>query len=334
MYRFFNVMLGLSRDKSFVDFQNQIIQSAYESIGRSYANNDNEVAIVTNLVETLNGKKFKNIITLSADKIHGARSYVSFNCRDKPVTKELGDMAIISLVTAGNTRLLQRICIIQNKKSSNKKWEIDREQLFLLKNFPPFTGERGIFRILRKNHKYIFYNRSGCLGAFGLLFEPGEMIFISAPLMEGFLQGNNTLPASEIGFPPSSQHSFTSTRPFNYFGYPILYYSSRISHTFYDLYKSGIFAYELLGNFLFGYDLHDFIRAWTQINLGELTLVDGKIIDEDVDAFANHLIRSAHLDQGIDFPIDERQNEKIKTDGNMAVFLFHIDVGRSEEEIS
>jgi hypothetical protein len=313
-----DVMKLFSNEMGFFEYQNEIIDDAYESIGQSYSNDSNEVTIVTNLVNALNGKTFNNDychIHLSAAKIHGSRSYVEFNYRDKPTTKELGDMAVISLITNGKTRLFQRICIIQNKKAVNQSWVIDQEQLFLLKNFPPFNGQRGIFRRQRKVN---FRNRSGCLGAFGLFYKPGDMIFISAQYLEVFLHHTNTLSASDIEFPPSHR-SLESSIYNGYFGMPHQFSQELFHHTYFHY-----------GNFRFGYDFYDFIKAWTQINLGEITVMNKIIVNSNVDSFANQLILNAGLGDGIDFPRNERNDAIIMKD-NMAVFLFHVDMGLNKD---
>jgi hypothetical protein len=324
MVRFFNITELLSNETGFFEFQNEIIQASYNSIGRSYSSHLNEVALVTNLIETLNGMSYNENncnILLSASKIHGSKSFVDFNFRNIQTSKEFGDMVIISLITNGNERLFQRICIIQNKKSSNQKWAIDRQQLFLLKNFPRFEGKSGIFH---GKNDILFRNRSGCLGAFGLLFAPGEMMFISAPFVSGFLKPNKSLSASDITFPPSHQPQ-DSTGYIGYFGNPLSYVDHdggiETSQNFFS------YIYWFFGNFRFGDDIYDFIRAWTQFNVGEITLWGGGIVNQEVDSFANQLIISAELGEGIDFSKNER-NIDLKLKGDMAVFLLRMDIGK------
>jgi len=329
MNRFFDLALRLSEDAGFLNFQNEVTRDAYEALGQAYAANGNEVEIVTKLVEAVNDKSYDQV-QISASKIHGSRSYVEFNFRDKPTTKELGDMAIITVVTSGKTRLLQRLCIIQNKKAKDQKWGIDSEQLFLLKNFPPFTGNRGIFRGMSN---VVFRNRSGCLGAFGLLSEPGEMMFVAAPVFAELLRDRGSVPASEIGLPflipqDGGQSSFhggpLSMPPFDSEEWDMIMreFMHRIG-----LFPCRGFHYALpfLGNVHYGRDMYDFVRAWTQVNLGEFTYLHGAIINAGADVFANHLIRRADLGRGIDFPTGNWNVEQ-KFEGGMAVFLLKVDV--------
>lgn len=112
------------------------------------------------------------------------------------MTKELGDMAIITLVTDKSERLLQKVCVVQNKKQRDGHWHINPEQLYLLKNFPPFSGSKGIFR---RSKDITFRNSSGCLGCYALFFAPGEMILTSAPALTEMLRGKRSISRANIG---------------------------------------------------------------------------------------------------------------------------------------
>src|SRR5258708_1516599 len=116
MRRLFERIGALCSDDHFFAFQNSVVQDFYHSLGQGYGRGDNEVSLVKRLVDVANGKCY-GPLKLSAKMLHGPRSYVEFSYLDKPVTKELGDMAVISVVTSGGSRLLQKTCIIQNKKT-------------------------------------------------------------------------------------------------------------------------------------------------------------------------------------------------------------------------
>lgn len=130
MRRLFSQVHKLRRDDGFVSFQNDVVHEFYDTLGRGFSKNENEVALVERLVDATKGKTY-GPISLHGSMLHGSRSYVEFNYRDQPVTKELGDMAIITLVTSGSERLFQRLTIVQNKKTSSKSWGLDQEQLWL-----------------------------------------------------------------------------------------------------------------------------------------------------------------------------------------------------------
>lgn len=334
MRRFFEIAAQLAHDTDFVNFQNGVVRAAYDALSQAYASAENEVSIITRLVTAINEKSYGRLIHIAANKIHGPRSYVEFNFRDKPTTRELGDMVAISIVTAGKRRLVERVCIIQNKKAKNQNWGIDAEQLFLLKNFPPFTGNRGIFRGM---DDVVFRNSTGCLGAFGLLSEPGEMIFASAPLLAEFLAQSSTLEPADVSFPSvlqqgGLQSSFASG-PVPFPGLdPDEYYfilrdvMRRIGPVPWPGVGLGI---PFLGNLHFARDLYDFIRGWTQINIGEFTCWRGATANPEVDSFATRLIRTANLGRAIDFPVDERSVE-MSFEGDIAVLLLHMDIGSED----
>ena len=98
MERLFRLFSRLLRDDAFRRFQCDVADSAYEQLSRGYLASEDEVALVGRLVQAINGKSYGPLIQLHADKIHGGHSYVEFKHQDKPVTKELGDMASITLV--------------------------------------------------------------------------------------------------------------------------------------------------------------------------------------------------------------------------------------------
>jgi len=328
LHRIFDYVARLSEDGQFFRFQNDVAQVAYDTLGQSYKTGDNEVAIVTKLVAALNGKSYDHI-RVAANKIHGTRSFVEFNYRDKPTTKELGDMAVISIVTAGKNRLLQRVCIIQNKKAKDHAWGVDAEQLFLLKNFPPFSGNRGLFRGLSDVG---FRNRSGCLGAYGLFDEPGEMMFVAAPLFSEVLRDRSSVSLDEIGLPSSISQSGVqsafSSAPFGQFFDPEEWHMimREVFHRFGPLPWRGFgLGLPFFGNVHYGRDIYDFVRAWTQVNLGEYTCLAGATINPEVDGFANRLIRSAGLGRGIDLPTGNEDTDR-KPEGDMAVFVLRMDV--------
>lgn len=331
MRRLFRKIIELAEDDGFASFQNQIVSNFYDSLDTGYKSNYNEIELVEELVKAANGQRY-GPISIFAKMLHGSRSYVKFNYLNQPVSKELGDMAVISLVTYKNKRILQRICIIQNKKASGNGWRIDVKQLFLLKNFPPFSGNKGIFR---GNKDLTFRNSSGCFGAFGLLEAPGEMIFIAAPLVSDFLRGKKTLRRSDISIPSDSQHSEGAIWGFHFLPLFLRYDIFLIEEVLqrykysYILFKN-ILAQKIFANTKFCRDLYEFTRAWTQFNIGEITCFHNNVVNRTADAFSNFLIKSADYR---DFPIPEGDNmfgEK-EFDGQMAIFIIHLDLNLLEE---
>ena len=332
MRNLFRAIARLARDDRFTEFQHEVVRNFYDTLGQGYATSDNEVGLVKRLVAAADGKSY-GPIRLHASMLHGTRSYVEFNYMDRPVTKELGDMAIIELVTAGRNRLFQRLCVVQNKKTDGESWGIDPEQLFMLKNFPPFSGHKGIFRGRRD---VVFRNASGCLGAFGLFASPGEMLFSAAPLISEFSRGKKSVSLSDISSPMASGSGRSATGAI---GLPFWAMSSprhpkELSYLFEEYFGlhphemaqfSGLGTANYLGNIVFSRDLYDLVRAWTQISIGEPTYVYDTIVNASVDAFTNLLIRSAGFGELADFPGDEIFGDH-RFEGQMAVLLAHLEV--------
>jgi len=335
MRQLYHAIANLCEDDGFARFQSEIVHDFYQSLGQGYSSNDNEVALVQRLVDAANGKSYSPM-KMHANMLHGPRSYVEFNYRDKPVTKELGDMAIISVITRSGERLFQRMCIIQNKKANGKSWNIDQEQLFLLKNFPPFTGNKGIFKHCRD---VLFRNTSGCLGAFGLLNSPGEMLFASAGLVSELQRGKKSLSASDISIPMDSMND---THQGGKLELPFLPWMGRLHpREWYCLFEEmiceyghpffpgSIFGATFLGNARFSRDIHDWVRNWTQLNVGEITYANGTVANAAVDAFANALMRSAGFGEMFSIPANEQFGD-IHLENQMAVFAMQFDVSEFE----
>lgn len=321
----------LSYDDGFTTFQDEVVHAIYDGLGQGYSRGENEVALVERLLEATNGKGH-GPIHLLAQKIHGSRSYVEFNYMDRPVTRELGDLAVVTVVTDGRERLLQRLCIVQNKKGGDKSWQFDMEQLFLLKNFPPFTGDRGIFRGCPH---MVFRNMTGVLGAYGLLESPGEMLFVSAPLLSELTHGKKSVAKPDIAVVPGHQSSPHANLPFGWsFFWPLhRYRPMEWLELIEEMYRRhGYLPGPTFGqpggwlsNMAFCRDLFDWVRHLTQLSIGEFTFAFDRILNAHSDAFANFLLRSAGFGDIYDIPGDEVFGDR-RFEGAMAVIVIHVDV--------
>ncbi len=333
MIRLFERFMTLAADDGFLRFQNQLTEGLYDSLTQGYTVNEGEVALVKRMVASLNGQSYSDI-HIYTSMLHGTRSYVEFKHMDKPVTKELGDMAVITLVTSGNERLFQRLSIIQNKKERSGKWHIDTEQLYLLKNFPTLSGSKGIFRNCTD---VIFRNYSGCLGSFGLLLSPGEMILASAPLVTEFLRDKNILDYSEIALITKQGFIASATESSAHF-WPLatrfppedwFYLMEKFYHRFGFPYPTTYAGSGFLGNVHFTRDLYDFVRNWTQINLGEITFAHDRVLNQTADQFANRLIRKTNYKGDIKLSSENKFGDS-EFEGNMGIFVMHIDVTKKK----
>lgn len=337
MHRVIRTFTDLMKDEGFLGFQNDLAFDIYDVLGKGFSANENEVSLVTKLCEITNGKSY-GPVSIRADKIHGSRSYVEFNYMDKPVTKELGDMAIITVVSSGRERLFQKLCIIQNKKGSksasdnnkeNIRWDIDLEQLYLLKNFPRLSGNKGI---LKHCHDVSFRNTEGSLGAFGLLHNPGDMIFITAPLLTELMKGKKSLNISDISVIGdnynSSQQGGMEFPFFGRFHQEELYMMCKeFMHDFKMWPFAGGSTMPFFGNTPFSRDMYDFVRSWTQVNIGETSFSFGQVINTAVDGLSNALLRQIGFGEGLDLPVNSNFAE-FHWEGELGVAVTHIDIDR------
>lgn len=324
--------LQLFGDLSFRRFQNALSQKMYNTLAQGYTASDNEVALVGKLADAINNSTFRKL-KFYGHKIHGSRSYVEFFYRDKPITKEIADMVIISIASHKRQRVLQKIAFVQNKVDRNNKWVIDDEQLYLLKNFPTFSGKRGIFRTF-SNEDIVFLNNSKCLGLFGLFADPGEMILLSAPLLSE-IKEDNRITREEIRLPETVPN--VGTRGFLF---PVMidhrlleefihymYRHMPIDAFFIPFMANGFFPF--LNNSSFSRDIHDFTRDWTQFNIGELTYAFGNVLNPVLDKFAIFLLRTIGIQDYVDLPLEGVEGE---FSGKMALLVMHMDLAKEKEE--
>lgn len=311
----------LVSDPGFLRFQHEGIAAVYDQLGQGYVEKEGEVALVTRMADALKGKSYKGL-RLHSEKIHGSKSYVSFNFRDKPTTKELGDLILISIVSDGRRRLLQKLCIVQNKVLRNGKSQIDMEQLFLLKNFPLFSSSQGLFRGATD---VMFCNAQGCLGAYGFFEEPGELIHVNAGVLSNSLGGGKSFAKSKLG--PGSSDNTTSNGCTNAYGFPWIDHPM-MEEIFYRSYKRGLPLFGAHVEPLFSsrqtlYDLHDFLKAWTALQVGEVVHALGQTSDIEADRFANAVLRAIGYGEFIDFDEDNMRGE---FNTGVTVMVSHLDV--------
>lgn len=326
-------LFDLGQDLGFSAFQNDLAVSLYDQLGQGYNSAEGEVALVTRMAKAANGKSY-GPITIHADKIHGKRSYVEFNHRDKPVTKELGDLALIGIITNGTERLFSRITIVQNKKATKASWSVDEEQLFLLKNFPSFSGNKGLFP---HPGKIQFRNQSNCLGSYGLLHEPGEMIFLSASHVAELQRGKKSLAMADISvLSDRNGHNGNGHHlgfPFAFFDHPFAFeeffhFFEKYFHRFpFGPFMGLGYSFGFLDNVLFSRDLSELIRHWLQISVGEPTFAFGQVLNQHVDDLLYRLLQRIGVG-GIFEPTGRQQDNFGQVDNDFSVMAAHLDIGK------
>jgi hypothetical protein len=318
---------SLLADPGFLRFQHQAVADVYGQLGQGYAQGEGEVALVTRLADTLKGRAYKGV-KLHCGKIHGSKSYVSFNFRDKPTTKELGDLVLITLVSHGRNRCLQKLCIVQNKLLRDGKAKIDLEQLFLLKNFPLFSGSRGLFRGAKD---VMFMNRQKCLGAYGFFESPGEMIHVNAGVLSEVLAGSASFAKSALGSASLGDSDYRGQGHFGPFPYPWFDHPIMYEEFFHRWLKRGFpfVAFFPSAPFVSSrqthLDLHDFLRAWVSLRVGELVYSVDRTVDAEADEFSTTILRRIGFGEFVNLEGEDLQEEDFYYAG-MQVMVIHLDV--------
>jgi hypothetical protein len=132
--------------------------------------------------------------------LHGPRSQVQFRVGNNTHQCELADLVLLGSYVEDGALRWQRACFVQAKRGSRpgvrspSRFAVDKWQLALLRAFPRFTGVSGIF----KGQSHHLRNRTGMLGAYGLLAAPGDLSLVRARILDQVLGGRGSLPAKEL----------------------------------------------------------------------------------------------------------------------------------------
>lgn len=312
-------------DADFLRFQHEMIAAVYDQLGQGCAEKEGEVALVTRIAETLSGQSYRRL-RIHCEKIHGSKSYVSFNFRDKPTTKELGDLILISLITHGRKRLLQKLCIVQNKVLHSGKCQIDLEQLFLLKNFPLFSGRQGLFR---HASDIMFFNSQECLGAYGFFEESGDLIHVNAKVLSIALGGGKTF--AKTGLSNGSYDPSVPGAQLSGFSLPWIDRPGISEEAYFRRYwRGGLLPFgpaiePLLSSRKTLHDLHDFLKAWTSLQIGEIVYVFDRAADLEAARFTDAVLQAVNYNEFIDFDDANPINE---FDAGYTVMVSHLDLAQ------
>jgi hypothetical protein len=299
----------------FIKFQNKLSEDVYKSLNNSYANKKHEIAIVEDLCNSLNAQESNNL-HIYAEKIHGAKSYVDFPMQGKVIRKELADMVILSIITRNKKIVYEKTAFIQNKKESKQSdvWSIDKEQLFLLQNFPTFSSNQGIFR----NSVVTFLNSTGSLGNYGLFKKPGEMIVSIASEVTAKLEGNQVRHSriAEDSVKYGNHNSFIS-QPIDIGTEIIVAYRN----------ETVLRGLPFLQNISLSINVYEFIRNLTQFNIGEPILIteDGKSTNGALLDF-NRRARKRILPKDKIPTSDLEVDNNDEFEGDIAVLCVHLEL--------
>lgn len=134
--------------------------------------------------------------------IHGypKKSGVEFGYYGKSAYTELGDIIFIVSIIFNGQRYFEKFTINQFKKDIQRtrtiSWDIkNKEQLYLLSRFPRFKGVVGSI-VPQKD--FNLPNYSGCLGSYGLLYNPGDFSFVSGTRLDSYLGSSKKINGNDI----------------------------------------------------------------------------------------------------------------------------------------
>lgn len=315
MSNFVQALIAETQNPNFLLWQNQIATEAKASLQTSRSIGEKEVATVTRLCNTINSKAF-NSISLYSNKIHGKASYVSF--LDESNTKnvrELSDMVVLSLITEGGRVLYARMAFIQNKMEDKpKEWDIQQDQLYLLTNFPTFDGVSGIFG---KMKNVALPDSFGQLGNYGLFCSPCDMVFANASVITSVQKGK------VVEFDAIKKIAAKTQYDLPNWGH-VLYYLHK--------YCYGKRALPIFGTCSIALNMHQFIRNWTQFNIGEEIVLDGVSCCTHLTNLAKKYMKAAKMDDLAKLKIEYQGDEDIRidddtTDIDAAVMVVRLDIG-------
>jgi len=301
-------------------WQNVFADEIYSSLRSKIKSG--EIATVTNLCDVMSDKQYRGL-RIESKKLHSrSTSGVSFNYKGESATTELADMVIVSVVTFDRKIVLLKTAFIQNKKATaNKKmdsWIIDPKQLFLLKNFPTFTGVSGVFNKMTKT----FINHSDTLGNYGLFTSDGEMIFLTAR--------NVYCNQSEGGSINSNDIKKASPRLLTQSNYANYHCKRKCCCDFNGEYGYGD-NQAFFNNYSYALDVHEIVRGLTYFNIGEPSSAYGRITNNELYEYTEILLKSAfgHSVGDNHFNRDYQFSDKIVFENDITVVLNHVELGEN-----
>jgi len=256
----------------FKKWQDKLSKEIYSSLHSNSKDDSGEIKTVGRLCEAMSNQKYKGLC-IESKKIHSrSTSGVEFDYINKKSTRELADMVIVSVVTFKKEIMLLKTAFIQNKKAKGEylSWscEIEPEQLFLLKNFPTFTGVKGsIFgNGIFKGKEITLLNHSGSLGNYGLFTPSGDMVFLTSRNVFCNQSLKDTITFSDIKKAASLNMPFGNTvHGFEYFRKCGIYFANKD----YVAFPIGRHNLPFFNNYNYALDVHEIVKQLTYFNIGE-----------------------------------------------------------------
>lgn len=273
--------IDLINTDDFVRYKNTLAQNIQQGLSEGYKSGANEPCLVRKVVDRINrmsGLKINNIECISTKSIfiHGNKSIVEFDYYGNTARVELGDLVFILSIVHNEKKYFEKYTISQSKKDKknqsnkdkkNQVWDLgNKEQLYLLSRFPSFRSTRNS---LVPIGDYNLPNFSGCLGSYNFLFDPGDFIYVAAPILDSYLANKKSIRNDEL-YNISTKYNYYYGHIYN----PLYNHSCYFIYRYYPLICS--FLDYLSRGYIFGYsryasNVYDFTDKYLRATIGELS---------------------------------------------------------------
>jgi len=164
----------------------------------------------------------------------------------------------------------------------------NKGQLYLLSRFPAFEGFLGSIIPMRE---YILPNYSKCLGSYGLLYKPGDFVFVSAIDLDSLIGVRNSVRMNELyPLPNTVRYS-----PFLPHFYPDMHELFYLMEKFYRRYGfMNDLCWYFFNNYHFSYNIFDFAHKYLTVGIGEPIFMARGIDNPQTRSFLHDLLSAAY----------------------------------------
>jgi len=165
-------------------------------------------------------------------------------------------------------------------------------------------------------------NVSGELGNFGFFHSDGDMVFANAKVINA-LQEGTIISLDKIRKETTKNNMICQSN---------LILSSEFRNELYYLFKNSLMfpnymALPIFNNCSIALNLYQFIRNWTQFNIGETTVMGGKSINGILSNLADSFIKGSRIINYIDYyGIENNEMNDWNLEFGGAVFVLHYNI--------
>jgi len=275
------VLFGQSvQSRAFAQLSKELAIRVERAISRDLRENQLVEGIVNEINRTPLLQFRDNDLGLSMETrsafIHGNHHrQVEYKYLNGTRNAEMGDLLLNILVYFEGQRCFEKATFVQFKKSKGDEWKwalptdhavdaTDANQLYLLSRFPPLRGRTdALFQ--RRNFLFV-PNHSECLGSYGLIHKPGDLIFISAPRLEACASSQDATTLH------SMRHLKTNA-------------ATSWSYMFGKTIPEG----SILGNIQYAQNAYDLIDKYLRLSIGESVVSDNGLNNPAASNLVEHV---------------------------------------------